>query len=66
MITVRTAIMDCGYEIVAPKPGPDFGIMVDGHRVWIEAVTATAGAEENPEQVPGSFSGKCSRCRTSR
>jgi len=50
---VAVAIMDCGYEIVAPKPGPDFGITVDGHRVWIEAVTATAGAEENPEQVPG-------------
>lgn len=46
-------IMDCGYEIVAPKPGPDLGITVDGHRVWFEAVTATAGAEENPEQVPG-------------
>ena len=50
---LAVTIMDCGYEIVAPKPGPDFGITVDGHRMWIEAVTTTAGAEENPEQVPG-------------
>ena len=50
---LAVAIMDCGYAIVAPKRGPDFGIIVDGHRVWIEAVTATAGADESLEQVPG-------------
>lgn len=47
------AVMDLGHEITAPKPGPDFGIAVDGRRVWFEAVTATPGASTNADRVPG-------------
>jgi hypothetical protein len=49
---LAVTIMDCGYVITAPKPGPDIGITVNGRRVWFEAVTAGPGADGNPDQVP--------------
>jgi hypothetical protein len=41
-----------GYNVAAPKPGPDIGIDVAGRRVWFEAVSPSRGAEGHPDQVP--------------
>jgi len=41
-----------GYEICAPKPGPDVGIHYNGCRIWFEATSPTRGAEGKPDQVP--------------
>jgi hypothetical protein len=41
-----------GYEICAPKPGPDVGIRYRGCRIWFEATSPTRGAEGHPDQVP--------------
>lgn len=44
--------MELGFEIDAPKPGPDIGIVYDGCRIWFEAVSPTRGADGQPDQVP--------------
>ena len=41
-----------GYEVCAPKPGPDVGIRYNGCRIWFEATCPERGAETNPDQVP--------------
>jgi hypothetical protein len=41
-----------GFEVEAPKPGPDLGIHYNGCRIWFEAVSPTRGADGNPDQVP--------------
>lgn len=41
-----------GFEVICPKPGPDVGIVVDGVRVWFEAVSPSRGADSHPDQVP--------------
>ena len=41
-----------GYEIVAPKPGPDVGIRYRGCRIWFEATSPVRGLEGHPDQVP--------------
>jgi hypothetical protein len=41
-----------GFDVEAPKPGPDLGIHYDGCRIWFEAVSPTRGADGNPDQVP--------------
>jgi hypothetical protein len=41
-----------GYSIACPKPtGPDIVLSLNGHRVWIEAVTVTNGDPEKPDSV---------------
>jgi hypothetical protein len=45
-------LLDAGHSIVAPKPGPDFGLTLGGRRIWIEAVTATPGEIGRPDSVP--------------
>jgi hypothetical protein len=45
-------LLDAGHSIVAPKPGPDFGLILGGQRIWIEAVTATPGDAGKPDSVP--------------
>jgi hypothetical protein len=45
-------LLDAGHAIIAPKPGPDFGLVLDGRRIWIEAVTATPGDAGRPDSVP--------------
>jgi len=45
-------LLDAGHTIVAPKPGPDFGLVLGGRRIWIEAVTATPGDAGKPDSVP--------------
>ncbi|MBK8458607.1 MAG: hypothetical protein IPL47_17005 [Phyllobacteriaceae bacterium] len=41
-----------GFKVTCPKPGPDVGIVVDGQRIWFEAVSPSRGAEGSPDQVP--------------
>jgi hypothetical protein len=41
-----------GYDIHCPKPGPDVGILVEGNRVWFEAVAPKAGDPDFPDSVP--------------
>lgn len=49
---LAVTLLDAGHTITAPKPGPDFGIIHNGKRVWIEAVAATAGALGKLDSVP--------------
>ena len=45
-------LLDAGHhQLIAPKPGPDFGIELNGQRIWIEAVTATPGDPGKPDSV---------------
>lgn len=48
---VGNALLDAGHNLIAPKPGPDFGIELNGQRIWIEAVAATAGDPCKPDSV---------------
>jgi hypothetical protein len=41
-----------GYDVYAPKPGPDIGIRFLGCRIWFEATCPERGAAENLDQVP--------------
>jgi hypothetical protein len=41
-----------GYQVTCPKPGPDVGIVVDGLRIWFEAVSPSRGADGSADQVP--------------
>jgi hypothetical protein len=41
-----------GYDVTAPKPGPDVGIRYRGCRIWFEATCPERGAHTNPDQVP--------------
>jgi hypothetical protein len=49
---LSVTLLDAGHSIVAPKPGPDFGLILAGQRIWIEAVTATPGDAGKPDSVP--------------
>lgn len=41
-----------GFEVTCPKPGPDVGIVVNGRRIWFEAVSPSRGAEGSADRVP--------------
>ena len=41
-----------GLRVECPYPGPDIGVELDGRRIWIEAVSPTAGEEGKPDSVP--------------
>lgn len=49
---LAVTLLEAGHTITAPKPGPDFGIIHGGKRIWIEAVTATAGEPGRPDSIP--------------
>jgi hypothetical protein len=49
---LTTFLMREGYEVCAPKPGPDVGIVFNGCRIWFEATSPARGADRNPDQVP--------------
>jgi hypothetical protein len=48
---VGVSLLDTGHAVVAPKPGPDFGVTLAGRRIWIEAVAATPGEPGKPDSV---------------
>jgi hypothetical protein len=41
-----------GYPVFCPKPGPDVGIDYNGRRIWFEATSPTRGAGDSADQVP--------------
>jgi hypothetical protein len=45
-------LIEQGYEVCCPKPGPDVGIDVDGRRIWFEATSPTPGNIGALDQVP--------------
>jgi hypothetical protein len=49
---LTTALIDQGFDVVCPKPGPDVGIEVNGRRLWFEATSPSRGADGAPDQVP--------------
>jgi len=49
---LTTYLLREGYEVYAPKPGPDVGIRYKGCRIWFEATCPERGADDNPDQVP--------------
>ncbi len=48
---VGVSLLDAGHAVISPKPGPDFGVMLAGRRIWIEAVAATPGEPGKPDSV---------------
>ncbi len=44
------ALIEKGYDISCPKPGPDICINQQGARIWIEAIAPNSGT--GPDQVP--------------
>lgn len=49
---VGVTLLEAGHDIQAPKPGPNFGFTLRGHRIWIEAVAATPGEPGRPDSIP--------------
>lgn len=51
---LTVTLLQLGYEIHCPKPiGPDVGIVVEGQRIWFEAVAPKPGDATSPDRVPG-------------
>ena len=46
------ALRRAGLHVEAPKPGPDFRVIVDGRPIYIEAVAPTAGNPLHADAVP--------------
>lgn len=49
---LTTSLIDQGYKVSCPKPGPDVGIRFNGAPIWFEATSPTRGADGTPDQVP--------------
>jgi hypothetical protein len=49
---LTTSLIDQGFKVVCPKPGPDVGITFEGRRIWFEATSPSRGADGAPDQVP--------------
>lgn len=47
-----TTLRDAGLDVSAPKPGPDFCVMVDGRPIYIEAIAPQAGHPQHADHVP--------------
>lgn len=49
---LTTSLVDQGYEVSCPKPGPDVGIFFNDIRIWFEATSPERGADGTSDQVP--------------
>jgi hypothetical protein len=49
---LTTSLIDQGFDVVCPKPGPDVGIQFEGRHIWFEATSPSRGADGAPDQVP--------------
>jgi hypothetical protein len=50
---LTVSLIDMGFKVCCPKPGPDVGIVFDGgRRIWFEATMPTRGAKGTADQVP--------------
>ena len=47
-----------GADVLAPKPGPDIGIVWNGRKIWFECVCPTRGDEGTQDFVPPLVMGK--------
>ena len=47
---LTTYLIQNGYEVCCPKPGPDVGIVFEARRIWFEATAPTRG--DGTDQVP--------------
>jgi hypothetical protein len=45
------ALRGAGLDVIAPKPGPDFQVVLDGRRLHIEAIAPKPGHKFNPDTV---------------
>jgi hypothetical protein len=49
---LTTALIQSGFKVKCPKPGPDVGIVFARRRIWFEATSPLRGAVNSPNQVP--------------
>jgi hypothetical protein len=49
---LTVCLLELGYAISCPKPGPDIGMNINGQRVWFEATSPNRGASNSPDRVP--------------
>jgi len=49
---VGAALRRAQLDVSAPKPGPDFRVIVEGAPIFIEAIAPTAGDPFHPDAVP--------------
>jgi hypothetical protein len=49
---LTVSLIEQGYEVSCPKPGPDVGVVFNGARIWFEATCPTRGADGALDQVP--------------
>ena len=49
---LTVSLIDMGFEVICPKPGPDVGVVLDETIIWFEATCPRRGAQGNPNQVP--------------
>jgi hypothetical protein len=49
---IGVALRQVGLHVEAPKPGPDFRVVVDGSPIYIEAIAPTAGNPLHADAVP--------------
>ena len=50
---LAVTLLQLGYKIDCPKPGPDVGIFAEGQRIWFEAIAPKPGEPTSPDRVPG-------------
>ena len=49
---VGASLRRAGLHVEAPKPGPDFRVIVEGRRIFIEAIAPTGGNPLHADAVP--------------
>ena len=54
---LTVSLVDMGFRVFCPKPGPDVGIEVGGTRVWFEAICPKPGDPNNPDRIHAPESG---------
>lgn len=55
---LAVTLRQLGYAIDCPKPGPDVGIVVEGQRIWFEAVAPKPGDRASRDRVPDLVPGR--------
>jgi hypothetical protein len=49
---LTTYLINDGFKVTCPKPGPDVGVIFARRRIWFEATSPTRGADDAADQVP--------------
>ncbi|MCZ6802597.1 MAG: hypothetical protein O7D86_01315 [Proteobacteria bacterium] len=45
-------LLERGFPVECPKPGPDILLPNDDSKIWIEAIAPNSGSDESPDSVP--------------